>query len=684
MGTPSLSQLPGLGARMAERLERLGVKTPEDLLFHLPARYQDRTQVRPIGDLQPALETGCQGVIWGTEKLGQHRSMYVVQIADGTGFLTLRFFRIWPSLIRDLRSGRGIWVFGAVRAGWQGLEMVHPEFRIGDGEPPSPPRYLTPVYPLTEGVTQGRLRTWIGYALDWLGSSLPEHLPRRLREEHDWPPLGEALERVHRPLPDTDAEALAGFQTSAQQRLAFEELLAQHLAMRRMKASLRRRGAKPLHPQQGLVEALLERLSFSLTGAQWRAWRLIRTDLARSRPMRRLLQGDVGSGKTVVAALAALQVVDAGFQVAFLAPTEILAEQHAATLRGWLSPLGVEVHFLGGSLGGQERRSETKAIAVGQAQVVVGTHALFQEATCFARLGLVIIDEQHRFGVHQRMALQEKGWNPHLLIMTATPIPRTLTMTLLADLEATVIDELPPGRLPVETAGISDVRRPEVEERIRSAVAQGEQAYWVCPLVEESETLQLKAATETHRRLQEAFPELALDLVHGRMRSSEKQAALSKFKAGHTHLLVATPVIEVGIDVPNATLMVIEHAERMGLAQLHQLRGRIGRGGQRSACVLLYHPPLGEKARRRIAAMRETNDGFRLAQIDLELRGPGEVLGTKQTGGMRTRIADLSRDRGLVAAVPKAAAVLLKENPQEAQALIRRWVGERAVYGEVG
>ncbi|MEF8792504.1 ATP-dependent DNA helicase RecG [Thiohalorhabdus sp.] len=678
----ALSEIPGLGPRMAERLERLGVRSQEDLLFHLPQRYQDRTRVQAIGSLAPEQEAGCRATVQGAETTGRRRPMFVVRVADGTGFLTLRFFQVRDYLKQHLRPGRGVWFFGSVRHGPQGLEMVHPEFEVGE-QPPDPPAYLTPVYPLTEGLTQGRVRTWIGHALD-RAAGLPEHLPEAVRGEHGWPTLAAALEALHRPPSDTDPEALAGFRTPAQQRLAFEELLAHHLALRQVGNARREVGAPNLEAAGELPGALLAGLPFELTWAQVRAWDQIRSDLTADRPMQRLVQGDVGSGKTVVAGLAMLQAVEAGYQAAFMAPTEILAEQHATTLEAWLAPLGIEVHFLVGSMSQQERSARADAIASGAAQVLVGTHALFQEDVRFAALGLAVIDEQHRFGVHQRMALKEKGAAPHLLIMTATPIPRTLAMTAFADLEGTVIDELPPGRQPVETVGISDNRREEVEARIRNAVAAGQQAYWVCPLVEESDSLQLEAATATHERLRAAFPELSVGLIHGRMGPANKENAMAAFKAGDTHLLVATPVIEVGVDVPNATLMVIEHAERMGLAQLHQLRGRVGRGSRKSACVLLYHPPLTDKAKRRIAAMRESNDGFRIAQADLELRGPGEVLGTRQTGLEQMRIADLGRDRGLVAALPGAADRVLAEEEGAAEALVHRWVGDRAIYGEVG
>jgi len=683
-GGRSLTELSGLGARMAERLERLGMASQEDLLFHLPHRYQDRTRVEAIGWLRPEQEAGAQGTVRAAEVVGRRRPMFVVRVEDATGQLTLRFFQVRDYLKAQLRQGRSVWFFGQVRAGSHGLEMVHPEFEVSDGPPPEPPRHLTPVYPATEGLTQGRLRAWIGQALDRLGRRLPERLPEAVRAEHGWPTLAEALEAVHRPAPEVSPAELAEFRTPAQQRLAFEELLAHHLALRRLGVERQRSGAPALSAPGQLPDALLGSLPFALTGAQKRAWAQVEADLQRERPMQRLLQGDVGSGKTVVAALALLQAVESGHQAAFMAPTEILAEQHYANLRDWFAPLGIEVHWLVGSLGAAERRAEEAAIANGQARVVVGTHALFQEGVAFAELGLVVIDEQHRFGVHQRMALKEKGGDPHLLIMTATPIPRTLAMTAFADLEGTVIDELPPGRQPVETVGIPDARREEVETRIRDAVAGGQQAYWVCPLVEESEALQLEAATATHERLQAAFPELTLGLVHGRMTPAEKEVAMAAFKAGETQLLVATPVIEVGVDVPNATLMVIEHAERMGLAQLHQLRGRVGRGSRKSACVLLYHPPLGQTAKRRIAAMRESNDGFRIAQVDLELRGPGEVLGTRQTGLEQMRIANLGRDRHLVGELPAAADRLLAEDPETADELVRRWVGERAVYGEVG
>ncbi|MFA9460482.1 ATP-dependent DNA helicase RecG [Thiohalorhabdus methylotrophus] len=680
----SLTELSGLGPRMAERLERLGITTQHSLLFHLPYRYQDRTRVVAMGSLAPEQEAGCQGVVRAAEVVGRRRPMFVVRIEDGSGFLTLRFFQVRDYLKRTLQPGRGVWAFGTVRRGSVGLEMVHPEIEASGEAPPDPPSHLTPVYPLTEGLTQGRLRSWIAQALTRNRSRLPEHLPETLRAEHGWPALPDALEAVHRPDAEADVEALLAFRTPAQERLVFEELLAHHLALRKVGQQRRQARAPALTGTGSLTEGLREALPFELTGAQRRAWDEVRADLAGDRPMQRLIQGDVGSGKTVVAALAILQAVESGYQAALMAPTEILAEQHGATLKEWLEPMGLTVHWLAGSLPERERRAEADAIANGAARVVVGTHALFQKEVRFAELGLVVIDEQHRFGVHQRMALKEKGRDPHLLIMTATPIPRTLAMTAFADLEGSVIDELPPGRQPVDTVGISDARRDEVEARIRDAVAGGQQAYWVCPLVDESEMLQLEAATATHERLQAAFPELEVGLIHGRMSPEEKEAAMTAFKDGGTHLLVATPVIEVGVDVPNATLMVIEHAERMGLAQLHQLRGRVGRGSRKSACVLLYHPPLGDKAKRRIAAMRETNDGFRIAQVDLELRGPGEVLGTRQTGLEQMRIADLGRDRALVPALPRAADTLLSDDPDAADALIRRWVGERAVYGEVG
>jgi ATP-dependent DNA helicase RecG len=683
-GGHSLTALSGLGERMAERLARLGLHSQEDLLFHLPHRYQDRTRVTPLGAMRPETEAGGQGTVRAAEVVGRNRPMFVVRVADDSGVVTLRFFQVRAFLRSQFREGRSVWFFGQVRAGSHGLEVVHPEFEVSDGPAPEPPRHLTPVYPATEGLTQGRLRAWIGQALDRLGARLPERLPEAVRAEHGWPALGDALEGVHRPAPEGDPAALAEFRTPAQQRLAFEELLAHHLALRQLGQERQRSGAPALTAEGTLPTALLAALPFTLTGAQERAWAQVAQDLRQERPMQRLIQGDVGSGKTVVAALALLQAVESGYQAAFMAPTEILAEQHYVNLRDWFAPLGIAVHWLVGSLGAAERRAQTDAMANGQARVVVGTHALFQEGVHFAELGLAVIDEQHRFGVHQRLALKEKGGNPHLLIMTATPIPRTLAMTAFADLEGTVIDELPPGRQPVDTVGIPDARREEVETRIRSAVAGGQQAYWVCPLVEESEALQLEAATATHERLQAAFPELTLGLVHGRMTPAEKEAAMAAFKRGETQLLVATPVIEVGVDVPNATLMVIEHAERMGLAQLHQLRGRVGRGSRKSACVLLYHPPLGQTAKRRIAAMRESNDGFHIAQVDLELRGPGEVLGTRQTGLEQMRIANLGRDRHLVGELPAAADRLLDEAPDTAAELVRRWVGERAVYGEVG
>ena len=686
-----VSALRGVGPSIAERVGRIGIRSIQDALFHLPLRYQDRTRVLPIGSLGAGDQAVIEGEIDHAQvKLGRRRS-FLVHLADGTGGIILRFFHFSAAQQQALLRGVRLRCFGEVRAGPTQLEMIHPEYRrVGEAEVGAVEETLTPIYPSTEGVQQPTWRRLTTAALERIGPAgegLAEWLPVELLESLRLPRLAEALHYLHRPPPDAPIDQLQSGEHPAQRRLAFEELLAHQLGLRRLRARQRQRPAPRLAPGGPLVPRLLEALPFRLTGAQQRVWREIATDLDGEHPMLRLVQGDVGSGKTVVAALAALRAVEAGQQAALMAPTELLAEQHLRNLTGWLAPLGVEVHGLTGRLRAAARRAVLEAVEAGRAQVVVGTQALFQEGVGFASLGLVVVDEQHRFGVHQRLALHDKGARrgrvPHQLVMTATPIPRTLAMTAYADLDLSVVDELPPGRTPVRTVAIADSRRDEVVARIREACAAGRQAYWVCTLIEESEALQCRAAEDAAAMLVEAAPNLRIGLIHGRLRPGEKEELMTRFKMGEVDLLVATTVIEVGVDVPNASLMVIENPERLGLAQLHQLRGRVGRGAVESHCVLLYHAPLGEGARERLAVMRETTDGFVIAQQDLELRGPGEVLGTRQTGEMAFRIADLLRDQQMVPQVQRAADLILSHYPERVDPLIRRWVGDRSRYASV-
>ena len=683
-----VTTLKGVGPRNADKLVKIGVETVQDVLFHLPLRYQDRTRVTPMGSLRHGDQVVVEGEVEASDiRFGKRRSL-LVRIADGTGAITLRFFHFSSAQKSGLARGVQLRCFGEVRNGPASYEMVHPEYqRVGELEDAGMEESLTPVYPTTDGMHQ---LTWRGMSekaltmLDSAPGSLPEWLPDELLSQFSLPDLGRAIRYLHRPPPDAAQSVLLEGRHPAQRRLAFEELLAHQLSLRLLREKQNRTAAPPLSATGDYTQKLLAGLPFDLTGAQSRVMGEISSDLKKGHPMMRLVQGDVGSGKTVVAALAALQAVEADHQVALMAPTELLAEQHLRSFLAWLEPLGLKVAWLTGRHKGKAREKVLAQIADGSARVVVGTHALFQEDVIFDALGLVIIDEQHRFGVHQRMALREKGINsgriPHQLIMTATPIPRTLAMSAYADLDVSVIDELPPGRTPVSTVVISDGRRDEVIERVRAACKAGRQAYWVCTLIEESEALQCQAAEDTAALLTEALSELRVGLVHGRLKATEKEAMMSAFKRGELDLLVATTVIEVGVDVPNASLMIIENPERLGLAQLHQLRGRVGRGSVESHCVLMYHPPLSENAQQRLAVMRETNDGFVVAQKDLELRGPGEVLGTRQTGEMQFRIADLMRDQGILEPVQEAAQLMLKRYPGRVGPLVRRWVGFREHY----
>ncbi len=701
-----ISTLKGVGPALSSALATRGMHCLLDLWFHLPLRYEDRTQCTSIGQLIAGVPALIDGVVEAVERSFRFRPTLRVAVSDGSGgTLALRFIHFRAAQAGQFAIGRRLAVYGAPRAGQYGFEIVHPSYRfLTDAESAVRSEQLDPIYPAIEGVGPTQLTRLIDAALAQLpdDGSL-ELLPLSLRQLGDWPSLRAALHSVHRPQADADLLALRAGTHPAQVRLALEELLAHHLSLRRQRIAVQQLGARAIRGRGSLAKRLRTALPFALTGAQARVLGEVIADMRRDVPMLRLVQGDVGSGKTVVAALAAMHAVEAGGQVALVAPTELLAEQHLASLRGWLEPLGVCVEWLAGKVTGKARKRVMDAMADGSAQVVVGTHALMQEGVLFDRLALCIIDEQHRFGVHQRLALRDKGRDgsrvPHQLVMTATPIPRTLAMTAYADLDVSVIDELPPGRTPVRTVAINGERRPEIIERIRAACVQGRQAYWVCTLIEESEAddagkgagkaagargkIEAQAAETTFDALSSQLPELRIGLVHGRMKAAEKHAAMAAFKAGETHLLVATTVIEVGVDVPNASLMLIENAERLGLSQLHQLRGRVGRGAQASSCVLLYRAPLSMLARERLETLRQTNDGFVIAEKDLELRGPGELLGTRQTGLAQFRIADLARDAHLLPLVRDAGNLLLTESPEVAAALIRRWVGVAERYAGV-
>lgn len=685
-GLQPLTTLPGVGPALRDCLQRLGAKTLQDLWFHLPLRYEDRTRLVPIADLRPGDTAQVEGVIEAVQKGFRGRPQLRVAISDGSQeTLVLRFFHFRGAQADQLRLGARLRCYGEVRRGQQSLEMVHPQYQHLGGEGPAAvEETLSPVYPTTEGLGQKRLGTLIQHALQRLPEDEQlELIPAPLRAGLKLASLRRALLFVHRPPPDADVSLLLQGRHPAQQRLAFEELLSHHLSLKQMRNAVRRQSAPALDGDGALRRRLIAGLPFGLTAAQRRVGAEIAQDLATAEPMLRLVQGDVGSGKTVVAALAALTAVETGRQAALMAPTELLAEQHLRTLRGWLQPLGVEVVWLAGKVQGKTRKAALDAVA-GGASVVVGTHALMQEGVVFRELGLAIIDEQHRFGVHQRLALRDKGREgeriPHQLVLTATPIPRTLAMTAYADLDVSVIDELPPGRTPVTTVAVSNTRREEMIARIRAACLQGRQAYWVCTLIEETELLQAQAAEVTHVELSAALPELKIGLVHGRLKPAEKSALMDAFKAGEIAVLVATTVIEVGVDVPNASLMVIENAERLGLAQLHQLRGRVGRGSIASSCVLLYQPPLSQLAKARLNVLRETNDGFRIAEKDLELRGPGEMLGTRQTGRLEFRIADIQRDAALLPAVQQVGEALLQQHAPLAERIVARWIGAAARY----
>lgn len=704
----------GTASSAASRLAKLGLRRDVDLVLHLPLRYEDETTILPIAEAVHraglGLSAQVEGEVLSAEVTYRPRRQLVVRMADDSGELMLRFLNFYGSQVTQMEAGARLRVRGEVRGGFFGAEMVHPTVRtIAPGEPL--PDRLTPVYPSTAGIAQAYLRKAIGSALQ--RTPLPETLPQPLLQGPlatlKLTPLAECLRLLHAPPPGIDEVSLSDRSHPAWLRIKFDELLAQQLSLKRAQAARRARNAPPMPRRAGgLLDRFLAALPFALTGAQRRVVEEIAHDMAAPHPMHRLLQGDVGSGKTIVAALAACQAIDAGYQAALMAPTEILAEQHYRKLSGWLGPLGVDVVWLAGSVRSKDKREAIARVEAGTAQLAIGTHALIQDTVRFARLGLSVVDEQHRFGVAQRLALrgkaavgaqdgevgeregadpagEERGVAdaplvPHQLMMSATPIPRTLAMTYYADLDVSVIDELPPGRSPVVTRLVNDARRGEVIERVHHAAAQGRQVYWVCPLIEESEALQLQTAQETYETLAAALPELQVGLVHGRLPPAEKAAVMEAFAANRLQVLVATTVIEVGVDVPNASLMVIEHAERFGLAQLHQLRGRVGRGSAESVCVLMYQAPLSPTAKQRLATMRETTDGFEIARRDLDIRGPGEFLGARQSGEAMLRFADLAADAWLVDFAQAAADAMLAHFPEAADAHLSRWLGGREQY----
>ena len=656
---------------LRKKLSRLGLQTRTDLVLHLPLRYEDETRLTPVARAAGVAQLELE--VLANEVQLRPRKQMLVRAADASGEIMLRFFSYYPGQQAALAPGARVRAFGEVRSGFFGPEMVHPRFRlVAEGE--ALPQALTPVYPSTAGLANSALQKLIRSAL--AEEDLSETLPEALRQDLRLPLLARSLQYLHHPPAEADPALLQARQHPAWQRIKFDEVLAQQLSLRRAYLARRQQGAPVLIPGETLAERLLAALPFGLTGAQQRAVAEIGRDLSQPYPMQRLLQGDVGAGKTVVAALAACQAIAAGWQAAFMAPTEILAEQHYLKLREWLTPLGVQVAWLSGSLKAAAKRAQLAATA-SQAQLVVGTHALIQESVDFARLGLVIIDEQHRFGVAQRLALRQKGSNPHQLMMSATPIPRTLAMSYYADLDVTVLDELPPGRTPIRTRLVADSRRDDVIDFVRKQIAAGRQAYWVCPLIEESEALQLQTAEETYARLSADLPALTVGLVHGRLKADDKAAVMAAFAAGEIDVLVATTVIEVGVDVPNASLMVIEHAERFGLSQLHQLRGRVGRGSYDSSCVLIYAGPLGEVARQRLKIIFEHTDGFEIARQDLALRGPGEFVGARQSGVPLLRYADLEQDAALVDQAREVAETMLRAHPVLAERHLQRWLGAR-------
>ena len=678
--TIPVTELKGIGSAVAEKLAKLNIHSLQDLVFHLPMRYQDRTKVVPIGRLRLGDEVVIEGDVIGCEvAMGKRRSL-LCRVKDHSGTLTLRFFHFTAGQKKQFESGKTIRAFGEIKRGSFGYEIFHPEYSLADEFTPSTEQaQLTPTYPLTEGLTQLKMRSFCEQALERVTPyNVIEWLPEAIRHQFQLPPLVDAIHYLHKPPAEADVALLASGKHPAQFRLSFEELLAHQLSLVNKKQQAKLDRAPIISEAGAVLGKLLESLPFQPTNAQQRVFQEVMQDVSSGHPMLRLVQGDVGSGKTLVAAMSAATFIQKGLQVAIMAPTEILAEQHFNNFKQWFEPLDIEVAWLVGKLKGNARISQLERIANGTALIVVGTHALFQESVQFKNLSLAIIDEQHRFGVHQRMALREKGVDgllqPHQLIMTATPIPRTLAMSAYADLDCSVIDELPPGRTPVTTIVVSDKRRNEVIERVRAACNEGKQAYWVCTLVEESEALQCQAAEETAVMLSDSLAGIKIGLIHGRLKAPEKAAIMQEFKQGDSQLLVATTVIEVGVDVPNASLMVIENPERLGLAQLHQLRGRVGRGQAASHCVLLYKTPLSQHGKVRLGIIRETSDGFKIAEKDLEIRGPGELLGSRQTGLMEFKVADLQRDKAMLEQVQSAALLMYQSHHEHIEPLLSRWL----------
>ena len=687
LGERALQFLPGIGPKMAVLLkEKLGLETLSDLWFHLPLHYLDQTRVTPIAAARSGVSALFEGVIEHAEISFRGRRSLSATLLDGSGHLRLRFFYFQMAQFEKFKLTPRVRVFGEVRESLSGREIIHPKVSFVLSEIAELSETLTPVYPKADGITADRIASAVRAALKELDADEAlELLDARWLSKLRWPPLGPALKYVHAPPPEADAAALEAHRHPAQRRLAGEELLAHQLSMQLKRNAIKSERAPALSGGAELSEQLLAQLGFTLTSAQQRVVQEIRADLKRAKPMLRLLQGDVGSGKTVVAAMAACVAISARTQVALVAPTELLAEQHFRNFSRWFGACGVEPVWLAGKVQGKARARALQRISEG-AEIVIGTHALMSEAVQFQRLSLCIIDEQHRFGVHQRLVLRQKGasgaYVPHQLVMTATPIPRTLAMVGYADLDVSVIDELPPARKPIQTVVLNSQRRDELIARIRDVCALGRQAYWVCTLIDESDLLEAKAATAACEALREALPELKIGLVHGRLKAKEKEAVMAQFSAAEIDVLVATTVIEVGVDVPNASLMLIENAERLGLSQLHQLRGRVGRGSAQSCCVLMYQAPLSNNAKARLAILRESNDGFLIAERDLELRGPGELLGTKQTGDAQFRIADLQRDADLLSEVAQLSAEIALRDPEKSQALVRRWIGAASRYAQ--